>query len=153
MVPSSLPASMTGTFGSSHSISLDALVLISAATRSDNLELQTSQNPGVESILPRHPSSKELLDKVNPTLSCLGEHLHIQGRQRIAFLLFLVNKAQWRKTTRRFRAMASTLAEPNAESLSAQTVNDLLTMYVSAANQHVLRMSFVPEHEAKTFRH
>ena len=32
-----------------------------------------------------------------------------------------------------------------------QTVNDLLTMYVGAASQHVLRMSFVPEQEAQNF--
>ena len=55
------------------------------------------------------------------------------------------------KTTRQFRAIASTLAELNAEGLSAQTVNGLFAMYVGAASQHVLRMSFVPEHEARTF--
>ena len=32
-----------------------------------------------------------------------------------------------------------------------QTVNDLLTMYVGAASQHVFRMSFVPEQEAHNF--
>ena len=55
------------------------------------------------------------------------------------------------KTTQRFRAIASTLAELHAEGLSAQTVNDLRTMYVGAASQHALRMSCVPEHEARTF--
>ena len=34
---------------------------------------------------------------------------------------------------------------------NVQTVNDLLTMYVGAASQHVLRMSFVPEQEAQNF--
>ena len=62
-----------------------------------------------------------------------------------------MNKPPWRKTTQRFRRIASTLAELNAEGHGAQTVNDLLSMYVGAASQHVLRMSFVPEHEAKTF--
>ena len=33
--------------------------------------------------------------------------------------------------------------------LNVQTVNDLLTMYVGCASQHVLRMSFVPEQEAQ----
>ena len=51
------------------------------------------------------------------------------------------------KTTQRFRRIATTLADLNAEGLNAQTVNDLLTMYVGAASQHVLRMSFVPEQE------
>ena len=32
-----------------------------------------------------------------------------------------------------------------------QTVNDLVTMYVGAASQHDLRMTFVPEAEAKSF--
>ena len=44
-----------------------------------------------------------------------------------------------------------TLADPDAEGLNAQTVNDLLTMYVGATSQHVLRMSFVPEEEALNF--
>ena len=32
-----------------------------------------------------------------------------------------------------------------------QMVNDLFTMYVGAASQHALRMTFVPEEEAKSF--
>ena len=55
------------------------------------------------------------------------------------------------KTTQRFQKIATTLADLNAEGLNAQTVNDLLTMYVGAASQHVLRMSFVPEQEAQNF--
>ena len=35
--------------------------------------------------------------------------------------------------------------------LNIQTVNDLLSMYVGAASQHALRMSFVPEQEAQNF--
>ena len=38
-----------------------------------------------------------------------------------------------------------------AERLSVQTVNDLLTMYVGAASQHVFRMSSVSEQEAHNF--
>ena len=55
------------------------------------------------------------------------------------------------KTTQRFQKIATTLADLNAEGLNVQTVNDLLTMYVGAASQHVLRMSFVPEQEAQNF--
>ena len=51
------------------------------------------------------------------------------------------------KTTQRFQKSATTLADLNAEGLNVQTVNDLLTMYVGAASQHVLRVSFVPEQE------
>ena len=55
------------------------------------------------------------------------------------------------KTTQRFQKIATTLADLNAEGLNVQTVNDLLTMYVGATSQHVLRMSFVPEQEAQNF--
>ena len=52
----------------------------------------------------------------------------------------------WRKQ-QSFQRIATTLAALNAEGLTAQAVNDLLTMYVGAASQHVLRMRFVPEQE------
>ena len=45
------------------------------------------------------------------------------------------------KTIRRFRDISATLAELNAAGLHSQTVNDLLTMCVGTASQHVLRMS------------
>ena len=46
---------------------------------------------------------------------------------------------------------SDSLADLNAEGLNVQTVNDLLSMYVGAASQHALRMSFVPEQEAQNF--
>ena len=55
------------------------------------------------------------------------------------------------KTTQRFQKIATTLADLNAEGLNVQTVNHLLSMYVGAASQHVLRMSFVSEQEAQNF--
>ena len=55
------------------------------------------------------------------------------------------------KPTQRFQRIATTLADLNAEGLNAQTANDLLSMCVGAASQHVLRMSFVPEREAQNF--
>ena len=55
------------------------------------------------------------------------------------------------KTIQRFQKIATTLADLNAEGLNVQTVNDLLTMYVGAASQHVLRLSFVLEQEAQNF--
>ena len=55
------------------------------------------------------------------------------------------------KTTQRFQKIATTLADLSAEGLNVQTVNDLLSMYVGAASQHALRMSFVPEQEAHNF--
>ena len=59
-------------------------------------------------------------------------------------LLFWESRPPWEKTTQRFQKI-------NAEGLNVQTVNDLLTMFVGAASQHVLRMSFVPEQEARNF--
>ena len=56
------------------------------------------------------------------------------------------------KTILRFQKIATTLADLNAEGLNVQKVNDLLTMYVGAASQHVLRMSFVPEQECSKLR-
>ena len=50
-------------------------------------------------------------------------------------------------TTDKTKNRLSHLAELNA----ASTRNDLLTVYVDAASQHVLRMSFVPEDAAKRF--
>ena len=63
----------------------------------------------------------------------------------------LGEQATMEKTTQRFQKIASTLADLNAEGLNVQTVNDLLSMYVGAASQHALRMSFVPEQEAQNF--
>ena len=55
------------------------------------------------------------------------------------------------RTTQRFQKIATTLAHLKAEGLNVQTVNDLITMYVGAASQHVLLMSFVLEQEAHNF--
>ena len=55
------------------------------------------------------------------------------------------------KTTQRFQKIATAFADLNAEGLNAQAVNDLLTMYLDPASQHVLRMSFVLGQEAHNF--
>ena len=89
-------------------------------------------------------------DKVTLTLSCLGGHLQIHGDIEPSPVV-LGEQATMEKTTQRFHKIATALADLNAEGLNAQAVNDLLTMYVGAASQHVLRMSFVPEQEARNF--
>ena len=76
-------------------------------------------------------------------------HLQIHGDTEPSPVV-LGEQATMEKTTQRFQKNA-TLADLNAEGLNVQTVNDLLTMYVGAASQHVLRMSFVPEQEAQNF--
>ena len=94
--------------------------------------------------MPR-PFPLELLETVKPTLSCLGGHLHIKGDSEPS-PVFLGEQATMDKTTRRFRDISVTLAESNVAGLHAQTVN-----YLLPASQHVLRMSCVPEDEAKRF--
>ena len=84
------------------------------------------------------------------TLSCLGGHLQIHGDTEPSPVV-VGEQATMEKTTQRFQKIATTLADLNAEGLNVQTVNHLLTMYVGAASQHVLRMSFVPEQEAQNF--
>ena len=128
---------------------LEIFALMAAATRSVNLELQRSKIQVWRASCP-DPIPQELHDQVKPTLSCLGGHLRIQGYIEPSPIV-LGEQATMVKTTQRFQRVATTLAELNAEGLSAQTVNDLLSMYVGAASQHALRMSFVPEQEAKNF--
>ena len=72
------------------------------------------------------PIPRELLEKVKPTLSCLGGHLHIGGDSEPSPVMD--------KTTRRFRDISAILAELNIAGFHAQTVNDLLTMYVLQAS-------------------
>ena len=96
------------------------------------------------------PIPPEFQDKVTLTLSCLGGHLQIHGDTEPSPVV-LGEQATMEKTTQRFQKIATTLADLNAEGLNAQAVNDVLTMCVGAASQHVLRMSFVPEQEAHNF--
>ena len=95
------------------------------------------------------PIFAKLQDKVR--LRCLGGHLQIHSDIEPS-LVVLASRPPWKKQHIRFQRIATTLADLNAEGLDAQTVNDLLTMYVGAASQHVLRMSFVPEQEAHKLR-
>ena len=126
---------------------LQTIAVITAATRSVSLALQSTKS--VERLLPG-PIPPEFQDKVTLTLSCLGGHLQIHGDTEPSPVV-LGEQVTMEKTTQRFQKIATTLAELDAEGLNVQTVNDLLTMYVGAARQHVLRMSFVPEQEAQNF--
>ena len=115
-------------------------LLLSSSLSSVSVSVSVSQDP----VPP------EFQDKVTLTLSCLGGHLQIHGDTEPTPVV-LGEQATMKKTTQRFQKIATTLADLNAEGLSVQTVNDLLTMYVGAASQHVLLMSFVSEHEALNF--
>ena len=120
---------------------LQTVAIITVATRSVNLALAVHQDTGMARLLP-------------------GRHTHTQlpgwkssnsWRHRAQPCRSGKSRPPWRKTTQRFQKIATTLADLNAEGLNVQAVNDLLTMFVGAASQHVLRMSFVPEQEAHNF--
>ena len=125
------------------------IAVITAATRSVNLALQSTKTQVWKGSC-QDPIPPEFQDKVTLTLSCLGGHLQIHGDTEPSPVV-LGEQATMEKTTQRFQKIATTLADLHAEGLNVQTVNDLLTMYVGAASQHVLRMSFVPEQEAQNF--
>ena len=128
---------------------LQTIAVITAATRSVNLALQSTKKQIWKGSC-QDPIPLEFQDKVTLTLSCLGGHLQIHGDTEPSPVV-LGEQATMEKTTQRFQKIATKLADLNAEGLNVQTVNDLLTMYVGAASQHVLRMSFVPEQEAQNF--
>ena len=120
---------------------LQTIAVITAATRSVNLQSTKTQ---VWKGSCQDPIPPEFQDKVTLTLSCLGGHLQIHGDTEPSPVV-LGEQATMEKTMQRFQKIATTLADLIAEGLDVQTVNDLLTMHVGAASQHVLRMSFVPE--------
>ena len=128
---------------------LQTIAGVTAATRSVNLSLQSTKTQIWKGSC-QGPIPPEFQDKVTLTLSCLGGHPQIHGDTEPSPVV-LGEQATMEKTTQRFQKIATTLADLNAEGLNVQTVNDLLTMYVGAASQHVLRMSFVPEREAQNF--
>ena len=128
---------------------LQTIAVITDATRSVNLALQSTKTQVWEGSC-QDPIPPEFQDKVTLTLSCLGGHLQIHGDAEPS-LVILGEQVTMEKTTQRFQIIATTLAELNAKGLNVQTLSDLLTMYVRAASQHVLRMSFVPGQEAQNF--
>ena len=128
---------------------LQTIAVITAATRSVNLALQSTKTQVWKGSC-QHPIPPEFQDKVTLTLSCLGGHLQIHGDTEPSPVV-LGEQATMEKTILRFQKIATTLADLNAEGLKVQIVNDPLTMNVGAASQHVLRMSFVPEQEAQNF--
>ena len=128
---------------------LQTIAVITAATRSVNLAPQSTKTQVWKGSC-EDPIPPEFQDMVTLTLSCLGGYLQIHGDIEPSPVV-QGEQAIMEKTTQRFKKVATTLADLNAEGLNAQAVNDLLTMCVGAASPHVLRMSFVPEEEAQNF--
>ena len=147
--PNSLPTLTTGTCGSNHNSSYRQLLLSQLPPDQSTL-LYSPPRHKCGKPLARTPIPPEFQDKVTLTLCCLGGHLQIHGDTEPSPVV-LGEQVTMEKTTQRFQKIATTLGELNAEGLNAQAVNDLLTMYVGAASQHVLRMSFVPEQEVHNF--
>ena len=147
--PNSLPTWTTGTCGSNRSTHRRQSLLSQQPPDQSTL-LQSPPRHKYGEPLARTPFHPEFQDKVTLTLSCLGGHLQIHHNIQPTPVV-LGEQATLERTTQRFQRIATTLADLNAEGLNAQAVNDLLTMYVGAASQHVLRMSFVPEREARDF--
>ena len=94
--------------------------------------------------LVKTPSLKNFTTRSNSPSVVSEDTSKIQGDMEPSPIV-LGEQATMEKTTQRFQRNANTLAELNAEGLSAQSVNDLFSMCVGAASQHVLRMSLVPD--------
>ena len=139
--PSSLHIWTTGTCGSSHNASWTCFILWAQRPGQSTWSCKSLKTKSGEG-----PAKTQ--ENVKLTLSCLGGHLQIQGDIEPSPIV-LGEPATMEKTTQRFQRIAGTLADLNADGLNAQTVNDLLSLYVGAANQHVPRMSFVSEQEAR----
>ena len=125
---------------------LQTIAVITAATRSVNLALQSTKTQIWKGSC-QDPIPLEFQDKVTLTLSCLGGHLQIHGDTEPSPVV-LGEQATMEKTTHRFQKIATTLADLNAEGLNVQTVNDLLTMYVGAVSLNrshkILTDKFLP---------
>ena len=118
---------------------LQTIAVITAATRSVNLALQSTKTQIWKGSC-QDPIPPEFQDKVTLTLSCLGGHLQIHGDTEPSPVV-LGEQAPWRKQHNAFRKLLPHLQTSTLRD-SMCNVNDLLTIYVGAASQHVLRMSF-----------
>ena len=128
---------------------LQTIAIITAATRSVNLALQSTKTQVWKDSC-QDPIRLQFQDKVTLTLSCLGGHPQIHGDTKPSPFV-LREQTTMEKTAQLLQKIATTPADLNAEGLTVETVNDLLTMYVDATSQHVPRMSFVSEQEAHNF--
>ena len=146
--PNSLPTLTIGTCGSNRNASYR--------------QLRSSQLLPVQSILSyrlqKHKSGKALAKTIFLLSSRTRSRSHLVVWEDIynsmeilsPALSFWASRLPWREQHNAFRKLLPRLQTSTLRDANAQTVNDL-TMYVGAASQHVLRMSFVPEQEAQNF--
>ena len=149
-VQNSLPTWTTGMCGSNRSALLPDTCSHDRSHQISQPCPAALQDTGVASLLPGRQSLLSCKTRSDSHSAVWVEHLQIHGGIETSPVV-VGEQASMEKTTQRFQKIATTLADLNAEGLNVQTVNDLLTMYVGAASQHVLRMSFVPEQEAQNF--
>ena len=145
----SLPTWTTGTCGSNHSAYYGQLLLSQLPPDQSTLLCSPPRHKCGKALArtPFHPSSKTR----SRSHLVVWEDIYKSMATLSPALLFWKSRPPWSKQHNAFRKIATTLADLNAEGLNAQAVNDLLTMYVGAASQHVLRISCVPEQEARNF--
>ena len=91
---------------------LQTVAVITAATRSVNLALQSTKTQVWKGSC-QDPIPPEFQDNVTLTLSCLGGHLQIHGDTEPSPVV-LGEQTTMEKTTQRFQKIATTLADLNA---------------------------------------
>ena len=126
---------------------------MATATRSVNLELQPSKIQVWRASCQDRPQPTRIAgqDQTN-SHSVVWEDTSKSKVTSSPVPLSLVNQPPWRRPRNASNELLLRL--PNTlrkNSARAQTADYLLSMYVRAASPHMLLMSFVPEHEARTF--
>ena len=86
-----------------------------------------------------------------PTMTCLGGHLRIQGDSEPAAAHLGPDDRSLDKAINRLDTIAASIATLCQHGLKKVTANDLLSAYVGASSQHVLRMSCVTLPQATAF--
>ena len=86
-----------------------------------------------------------------PTMTCLGGHLRIQGDNESAAVHLGPEDQSLEKAINRLDTIAASIATLCQHGLKKVTANDLLSAYVGASSQHVLRMSCVTLPQATAF--
>ena len=139
-VPSSLPTWTTGTFGSQYLLQTFALMV--TATTSVNPELQSprfrcgeplAKTPFLLNYKTRSNSHSVALEDTSTSTVTLSPAP-----------LFWANRPPWKNPHN-----ASSESPPRLPTSMLKDLTRRRFMYVGAASQHVLRVSFVPEQEAK----
>ena len=147
--PNSLPTLTIGTCGSNRNASYRKLLLSQQPPDQSTLLYSPPRHRCGEPLArtPFHPTSKTR----SRSHSVVWEDTYKYTETLSPALLFWVSRPLWRKQYNAFRKLPPRLQTLTLKDSNVQTVNDLLTMYVGAASQHVLRMSFVSEQEAQNF--